>query len=97
MCPPFCYSLLFGDQVTASASKHRIPNTDAIHAMVNTEASAPIEGREGEVTRVFVGHPHSQTDRYIEVIVSQRGEDFVVFHVMPLSDLYRDLLQGRES
>lgn len=81
---------------TASADKHRIPQADAVHAIVNAEASAVIDGSQREEARVFVGHPHSQTDRYIEVIVSQRGEDFVVFHVMPLSDLYRDLLQRRE-
>lgn len=52
---------------------------------------------KGQTTRVFVGHPHPQTDDYIEVIVAQREADFVVFHVMPLSDLYRHLLQGRES
>lgn len=90
------YALLMAIRFTASASKHRIPDTDALHAMVNAEASAQIEGQPGEETRVFVGHPHPQTDRYIEVIVSQRGDDFVVFHVMPLSDLYRDLLQGRD-
>lgn len=52
-----------------------------------------VEGRPGEVTRVFVGHPHPQTDRYIEVIAAQHGNDFVIFHVMPLSDLYRHLLR----
>ena len=55
-----------------------------------------IEGRPGEVTRVFVGHPHPGTDRYIEVMVAQRGVDFVIFHAMPLSDLYRHLTPGRE-
>lgn len=91
------YALCVAMKFTDSAGKHRIPQADAIHAVVNAEASAVIEGRQGEEARVFVGHPHPQTDRYIEMIVSQRGPDFVVFHVMPLSDLYRHLLQGRES
>lgn len=51
---------------------------DAIHAVLNAHAIADVPGRPGEATKVFVGHPHPQTDRYLEV--------------MELSDLYRDLL-----
>ena len=80
-------------EYTNSASKHGISHEDALYAMLNAEAIEVVPGRPGEVTRVFVGHPHPQTDRYIEVLAAQRGDDFVVFHVMPLSDLYRHLLR----
>lgn len=76
-----------------SADKHGISHEDAIHAVLNADASEDIPGRLGEPTKVFVGHPHPQTDRYLEVIAAlTRHGDFRVFHVMELSDLYRDLL-----
>ncbi|WRS30791.1 hypothetical protein U6G28_03635 [Actinomycetaceae bacterium MB13-C1-2] len=78
-----------------SADKHRIPREDAIHAMVNAVASEQVEGEPGEVTTVYVGHPHPQTERYIEVIVALRPpRTLTVFHVQPLSDRYRHLLYG---
>lgn len=77
---------------TRSASRHGIPNEDAVHAMTHAE------GREEDssgatLAIVFVGHPHPQTDRYIEVIATMRRSDIVVFHVMDLSDLYRHLVE----
>ena len=87
------YILIVAIQYTDSASKHGISNADALHAMINAEATEVVSGYPGETTRVFVGHPHPQTDRYIEVIATRRGEDFIIFHVMPLSDLYRHLLR----
>ncbi|WP_164860200.1 hypothetical protein [Rathayibacter iranicus] len=42
---------------------------------------------------VYVGHPHPQTDRYIEVIAAMRPpRTLTIFHVMELSELYRHLL-----
>lgn len=62
---------------------------------MNAEASAEVEGKTGEVTMVYVGHPHGQTDRYIEVLAAHRPpRTIVIFHSMPLSDLYRHLLHG---
>ncbi len=49
--------------------------------------------KDGRPAKVFVGHPHPQTDSYIEVLVGRDGDDFVIFHVMELSDLFRHLLQ----
>lgn len=88
-----------GVEWTPSADKHRIPRSDALYAMTHAEASAEVEGRPGEVTVVYVGHPHAQTDRYLEVIAAHRPpRDLVIFHVMELTDLYRHLLsEGEES
>lgn len=73
------------------------PRKDALYAMTNADASAEIEGRPGERTFVYGGHPHGQTHRYLEVIAAQRApRDVVIFHVMELSDLYRHLLYEGE-
>lgn len=78
---------------TRSASKHGIPNKDALYAMTHATGREEQRGTTG-VTVVFVGHPHPQTERYIEVIATMRDGDIVVFHVMGLSDFYRHLTKG---
>ena len=73
----------------SSADKHLIPREDALYAI----GQAQLEGRAGEVTIVYVGHPHGPTDRYVEVIAALAPpRDLVIFHVMELSDLYRYLV-----
>lgn len=68
-----------------------------MHAIANAEVSAEVEGRPGEVTVVYVGHPHGQTDGYLEVIAAHRPpRDVVIFHVMELTDLFRHLLYEGE-
>ncbi|WP_026373827.1 hypothetical protein [Agrococcus lahaulensis] len=81
-----------GIHYTASAAKHGIPEVDAIYAMLNHEGQVDQRGRDARTVKVFVGHPHAQTDRYIEVIATMDGSDVVIFHAMPLSDIYRHLL-----
>ena len=82
---------------TRSAGKHGISQADALYAMTHADAVAEIGAEQGEVTTVYVGHPHGQTDRYIEVIAAMRPpRTLVIFHVMPLSDLYRHLLDEGE-
>ena len=87
-----------GVEWTRSAGKHGIPRADALYAITHAEASAEVEGQPGEVTVVYVGHPHGQTDRYLEVIAAHRPpRDLVIFHVMELTDLYRHLLYPGEE
>lgn len=82
-----------GVEFKASADKHGIPREDSIYAMIHAEASAEVEGEPGETAVVYVGHPHGQTDRYLEVIAAhQPPRTIVIFHSMPLSDLFRHLL-----
>ncbi|MGW9552748.1 hypothetical protein ACWG8W_17045 [Citricoccus zhacaiensis] len=51
-----------------------------------------------EQTIVYVGHPHGQTERYLEVIAAhQPPRTIVVFHVMDLTDQFRYLLHEGES
>jgi hypothetical protein len=80
-----------------SADKHSIPRDDALYAMTNAEVTVELDGRPGEVTMLYIGHPHGQTDRYLEVIAAHRKPRTIwIFHVMELSDLYRYLLNEGE-
>lgn len=93
-----CYTLSMGVQFTSSADKHGISRADSLYAMTHADAAAEIPGKPGETTMVYVGHPHAQTDSYIEVIAAhQRPRTVVIFHSMPLTDLYRDLLRRDPS
>ena len=86
-----------GVEFTSSADKHGIAREDILYAMTNSQASAEIEGAPEDVTVAYVGHPHAQTDRYIEVIAAHRPpRTIVIFHAMPLSDIYRGLLNDEE-
>lgn len=83
---------------TDSAAKHGISRADALYAITHAEGTDELDGPPGETTVVHVGHPHGQTDRYIEVIAAlhpPRG--LVIFHVMELSDLYRHLVNEGET
>lgn len=81
-------------EFASSADKHGIPNQDAVHAMLHAEGSLQLQGNPGRLTTVYVGRPHPQTDRRIEVIAEIRQPDTVViFHVMEVSDLYRHLIK----
>lgn len=82
-----------GVEWTDSADKHGIPHEDVLYAMANAEASAEIEGHPEETTIVYVGHPHGQTSRYLEVIAANRPpRELIIFHAMELTDTYRWLL-----
>ena len=78
---------------TKSAGRHNITQADALDALTHAVNTQPIEGRDGHPTRVFVGRPHAQSRRYIEVIVAViHTGDIVVFHAMELTDAWRHLV-----
>lgn len=81
-----------GVQFTNSAGKHGIPPEDALYAMLHAEASAEIDGGPGEAPTVYVGHPHGQTERYIEVIAAHRprvpSSSSMQCHLVICSDTY---------
>ncbi len=88
-----CYNISMGVEFTTSAEKHGVSREDALYALLNYVNKAEIVGEQGEKTIVYVGHPHAQTDRYIEVIAAHRvPRTIVIFHAMPLTDLFRYLL-----
>lgn len=87
-----CYNSSVAVRFASSADKHGIPREDSLYAVMNAEASAEVEGEPGETTMVYVGRPHGQMDRYLEVIAAHRlPRTIVIFHAMPLSDLFRYL------
>jgi hypothetical protein len=76
-----------------SAGKHGIPQEDVLFAVANYAGFEEIDGFPGQTTRMYVGHPHGQTDRYIEVgLATWPPDNVVIFHAMPLTDLYRHLI-----
>jgi len=81
---------------SGSAEKHGVIRPQVWFVIENPEASLEIEGKPGEVTRVFVGHPNEvdlgDADR-LEVIVAMKpGLYFEIFHVNRLTDKFRYLV-----
>jgi hypothetical protein len=80
---------------TTSADRHGIPHEDVIYAMRHATGHEEVQSpsaRPGDKVFVYVGHPHAQTERYIEVIaVHRHPRQVIVFHAMELSDHYRHL------
>lgn len=83
-------------EFTPSADRHGIAHEDAIHAILNADGTETVRDRtgRGRATRVYVGRPHPQAERRIEVIAwSERPDRIVIFHVMEVTDLYRHLIR----
>jgi len=76
-----------------STSKHGIPRADQIYAIVNATYQARIETEgvdTGEVW-LYIGRPHPQTEREIEILVKtySDGRAALVFHAMELGPNFR--------
>lgn len=87
-----------GIAFTRSAGKHHVPQADALHAIRNaiyssTNVKSDPE-RPSASRRVFVGAPHGQTERLIEVLVEIVPDGFVIYHVMPLGAYYTKQMRG---
>lgn len=61
-----------GVEWARSADKHKISHEDALYAMTHAEPTAELDAEPGERIVVYVGHPHGQTERYLEVIAAHR-------------------------
>lgn len=69
-----------------------------MHAIASPVGSETVAGRPGWTTTVYVGLPHPQATRLIEVIAATRPpRDMVIFHVMELSDIYAHLSVKQEG
>lgn len=78
---------------TDSSDKHRIPREDQVHAIVHATYTARFDSEkldDGEVW-LYIGHPHAQTEREIEVLVNvyADGREALVFHAMDLGPKFR--------
>lgn len=78
-----------------SANKHGIPRADQIYAIVNATYKARIadEGVEPGEVWLYIGCPHPQTEREIEVLVKtySDGRAALIFHAMELGPKFRRL------
>jgi len=81
-------------EFTDSADKHGIPHPDAEHAVMHhVEYEILQPRRTGEQSFMFVGLPHPQALRYLEVGVAVDGRGRrIIFHAMEVTDLYRHLI-----
>lgn len=77
---------------TPSAARHGIPSEDALYAIAHAVGSEELGWQGKKKKKIYVGHPHGQTERFIEVIVLEwNPREIEVFHVMELSSLYEHL------
>lgn len=77
----------------SSADKHGIPRVDQIYALLHPTYQMRLDSEkfdDGDVW-LYIGHPHRQTDREVEVLVNVYldGRDAYVFHAMQLGSKYR--------
>lgn len=73
--------------------KHGIPQADQVWAMVHPTYSTKLVGESVDDGTVwlYIGHPHAQTDREVEILVNvyADGREALVFHAMELGPKYR--------
>lgn len=57
----------------------------------NFRAEAPEESLDDGTVWLYIGNPHAQTEREIELLVNvyDDGREAVVFHAMPLGPKFR--------
>ena len=81
-------------EFTDSADRHDIPHADAEYAVVHHVDYEILQPRRaGEQSFMFVGLPHPQALRYLEVGVTVDGRGRrTIFHAMEVTDLYRHLI-----
>ena len=79
---------------TGSTDRHGVPRGEQIHAMLHPTYVAELVDEQPETGHItlFIGHPHPQTDREVEILVHEfpdTGEEAVIFHAIPLGPKFR--------
>jgi hypothetical protein len=92
------YANSVGVEWAAGADRFGNPHGDALYAIQHAVLVSDRVTSAPEFTefprRVFIGPPHGQSGRLLEVLVEVRpGGLFVIYHVMQLSAKYRALLE----
>jgi hypothetical protein len=74
-----------------SSFKHGIPRADQAWLLVHPTYSHPLVKTEEEALWVYIGNPHPQTEREVEILVwvFNDGREALVFHAMELGSKYR--------
>lgn len=91
-----------GIECADSAGKHGISEEDALYAIGNAiHTSSNVKAAPGlapNPRQLFIGPPHPQTDRLIEVLVENKGSgEFLIYHVMELSSYYRQQMEEEQQ
>jgi hypothetical protein len=77
-----------------SADKHGVPREQTLYVIGHAAACQHLPSRPGEQRTVFVGHPTEFSDDWLVVIVATAPpRRLTVIHSMPLTDLFRYLLE----
>jgi len=80
-------------EYTESADRHDVPHGDIEYVLYHPINKQRTEGRPEDVTYMFVGRPHAQAHRFLEVGAAMRPDGRLeVFHAMELTDMWRWLL-----
>ena len=77
---------------TSSSAKHGVSKGDQLYAMTHANYKSIVqgEGLDGGQVYLFIGPPHAQTDREIEILVNvfADGREAIVFHAMALGSKF---------
>ncbi len=78
---------------TESSGKHGVPRPDIAYAIAQASYTRLLPGQsidDGQVW-LYIGHPHAQTDREVEVLVTVYGDgrEARIFHAMELGPKFR--------
>jgi hypothetical protein len=78
---------------TDSSDKHNVPRADQVHAIVHANYTVRLDSEKLDDGTVwlYIGHPHAQTRREIEILVNvyPDGREALVFHAMELGPKFR--------
>ena len=82
---------------TNSSDKHKIPRADQVYAIAHANYKDRLDSEkldDGEVW-LYIGNPHAQTEREVEVLVNVYPDDreAVIFHAMELGPKFRKYRQ----
>ena len=77
-------------EFTRSAARHGIDGTDAIYAMTHAHETQPFTDRHGRRAMLFIGPPHAQTDRLVEVIASISSDTILVYRAIETGRTHHD-------
>lgn len=85
-----------------SSDKHGVPRGDQIFAILNAtfvQRLVEVDDRRGGVVQLFIGPPHGQTSRELEILVREYpdGREAIIFHAMELGPKFRQYRQENSN
>jgi len=76
----------------SSSEKHGVPQHDQVYAILHATYIANLgPNDDGGEIRLYIGPEHSQTERELEILISQftDGREASIFHAMRLGPKFR--------